>query len=222
MAKGMCKSVGAALAGLGLCVAFAGGAAATPVFGSSELGGGAHCTFASAPLSPGDAGLVGVSAATDCIRLTGGPGGNTTLQMMIDDSAFEMASWSFEDKANLPALVSLGGYLNITVNPDSNSVPSGTWSLADGFAFPVGESFALALKGGPSSITYLLNPAFTFGTWSMADITNPGGQNPGLSNITLFGTAAVAPIPLPAPVLLLLGALGGLAIAARRRRSRTA
>ena len=182
------------------------------------------CTYSETVLDVADAGTRGASAAKDCGNFSTGEGGNTTLSMMNGPpKAFGiLGSWTVGDKFDTEGVEEktiLGKYFKITVTEVKDNDPeeriAGTWSLLDGFFFPEGESFALALKAGPNSFVYLLDNDFTSGTWSTVDL-----DNKGLSNITLFGTTT--PIPLPAAGWLLLGGLGALGFAARRKRKMVA
>ncbi len=172
-----------------------------------DLGGGVTCTYGG--LGSG----AGVTATTDCDQASPlGPGGNTTLAIMNNQDIFTMDTWDLANKIDLPALI--GSVFKITVNAGGTS---GTWSLLDGLAFATGELYSIALKGSNTSFVYLLDTSFTSGTWSMIDFRTNSGQIPALSNITLFGTATPAPIPLPATGLLLVGALAGLGLMRRKR-----
>jgi hypothetical protein len=67
------------------------------------------------------------------------------------------------------------------------------------------------IKGATDNAAYLMNKAFTSGSWNVVDLDLPNsGGDPDLSNVTLFGTAPLAPVPVPAAGFLLIGALGGL------------
>ncbi len=193
------------MAGAVLAVATAFGSAGSAAT-VKDLGGGLTCTYGATG--------AGVSASTDCTQASPlGPGGNTKLAQMNAQDIFTTETWTLADKIDLPALI--GSFLKITT--DTASRLSGTWSLLDGLSFAADEFYAIALKGSNTSFVYLLDTSATSGTWSMVDLINGGGNNPGLSNITLFGTATPTTIPLPATGLLLLGALGGLGLMRRRR-----
>ena len=66
-----------------------------------------------------------------------------------------------------------------------------------------------------------MNPEFFSGDWNNNDLgySNTGGNwnLPGLSNIALWSTGDIAPIPLPAGVWLLLSALGVFGLLRRRQ-----
>ena len=177
-------------------------------FFNAEKGENVRCTY-------GGVGA-GVSESTDCtIADPLGPGGNTKLEQMVGQELFEIDAWSFDDKINVEDTL-LGDMFKITVGTGATT---GTWSLLEGFDFPVGESFAIALKAGSAqsgagSVVYLLDTLATNGTWNTIDLNEKQ-----LSNITLFGTdTPAAPIPLPAAGVLLITALGGMGLISRRRR----
>lgn len=177
-----------------------------------DLGGGVSCTY-------GGDDDAGVSISTDCTQASPlGNGGNTTLVEMNGQSLFSIDDWSFADKIdNIDEGITLGDFFKITftdfvIENGKTEAKAGTWELLAGFSFAPGESYAIALKSATSSFVYLLDPAFSSGTWSTVDL---GGK--AISNMTLFGT--VAPIPLPAAGFLMLGALGALGVAARRRKA---
>ena len=178
---------------------------------TNDLGGGVSCTY-------GGIGA-GVSVSTDCTQANPlGPGGNTTLAEMNDQSLFGTDEWTIADKIDdIDQGTTFGDYFKITfteveIENGKTEATEGEWELLSGFSFVPGESYAIALKSATSSFVYLLDPAFSSGTWSMVDL-----DDKAISSMTLFGT--VAPIPMPAAGLLMLGALGALGgVAARRRR----
>lgn len=189
---------------LAAAMAFGGAVSAATV---KNLGGGVTCTYGATG--------AGVSASTDCDQADPlGPGGNTKLAQMNAQDIFTTDPWTLDDKIDAPSLV--GTFLKITI---ASGGTSGTWSLLDGLQFVAGEFYAIALKASNTSFVYLLDTSATSGTWSTRDFVNNGGQRPALSNLTLFGTATPAAIPLPATGLLLIGALGGLGLARRRRKA---
>ena len=175
---------------------------------------------------------VGVAASSCSANIAGGNGGNVTEAEMNGNAVFGLTGWSSFGKIDVPG--TSGGFLEIGYGADNLS---GTWKLADGYKLDPLGSYALVLKAGspgndnapgngkkPSAgggsvynVAYLLDLGNTSGTWSTADLLNNGGQQPGLSNITLMGTASPAPVPLPAAAWLLLAGVGALGAAARRK-----
>jgi len=97
----------------------------------------------------------------------------------------------------------------------------GEWSVDFGSA--AYSVFALSLKASTYYAVYLfdLRPdmySMLGGEFSVF-ITNNGGQTADLSHLTVATFGTPAPVPLPAAGLLLLGALGGLGLMARRRKT---
>lgn len=92
-------------------------------------------------------------------------------------------------------------------------------SLFDGL---VGDVLVVFKGGTVNLVGYLLNTSALAGTWSNP-FTDPPFSLPGqstiqgVSHITIYSN--VAPIPLPAAGFLMLGALGALGVAARRRKA---
>lgn len=94
---------------------------------------------------------------------------------------------------------------------------SGLWEIVVPTGFTLTNAF-LALKSGngqldPDFALFSIPDGILSGSWSIA----AGSQS--LSHISLYGTLVPATIPLPAAGFLLIGALGGLGLASRRRRT---
>lgn len=133
---------------------------------------------------------------------------------------FGSTDWSLDTRINVSEVQdgfffdapSPDGILNAMLDADALS---GTWSV-DSWA-GIGQAM-LVLKGGNGFAAYLLDlTAGLTGGWNTQALTVGRNDNqPALSHVSLYTTPA--PIPLPAAGFLLLGALGGLGVMARRRR----
>lgn len=106
------------------------------------------------------------------------------------------------------------GILTVTYDETGKA---GTWSVDswDGFSAAI-----LVTKGGPAFAAYLLDlTAGITGTWSTAGLTNPGGNQPNISHISLYTVEGETPVvPVPAGLPLILSALGLGALTLRRRK----
>lgn len=170
--------------------------------------------------------ILNFTTSTACISLdekTYGPGGNVTAGVLNSMSAFGITGWMELDKidrqGNPPegsTATSNNGFFNITYQ--APLYKQGLWSLSDEWLWGAGQ-FAFGIKGAKDSAVYLMDVAFRNGTWFVNDLSTPSGKTPDMSNIRLFGTTPLAPIPLPAAGWLLIAALGGLFVMGRRRRA---
>jgi hypothetical protein len=172
--------------------------------------------------------ILNFTTSTACISpVSGGPGGNATAETMNafgSDGAFGTKGWMLLDEVKregTPAagtiVDSTGGLFSITYQ--APLYKQGLWALNPLFRWGEGH-FAFVVKGATDNAAYKMDVAFTNGTWSVNDLLTPNGKNvPDMSNIRLFGTAPLAPIPLPPVAFMLLGALGALVVASRRRRT---
>lgn len=144
-----------------------------------------------------------------------------------------------EAAANTAFLANNPGFSLIGVEENGNN---GLEGIVEGLVFDIDEgdygfsgtidlittnlafdTFALLFKLGqpdtPDSWFAFTVPSggFTGGDWQVVDASgDPWRRGGALSNVRLYG--ATAPIPLPAAGWLLLTAVGGLGLAARRRR----
>lgn len=156
------------------------------------------------------------TTSTQCTDpVPGGPGGNVTAATMNSNNVFGSNQWSLLATLEKPGSQSAPFLFSVTYGP--NGAQSGTWALNPLFNWGAGL-YAFAIKGATDNAVYLMDKAFTSGTWNVLALDNPGGH-PDMSNIRLFGTAPLAPVPVPAAGFLLLGALGGLAMVRRRRKA---
>ena len=146
-----------------------------------------------------------VSTAVGCeVRIDASQDFLETDPMTVNegDGFFDNADWSVD---------------KIEGNP-----PPGAYDFSSYFTDMVGDVLVVFKGGDNPLVGYLLDTADLSGTWSNP-FTDPPFDLPGeataqaVSHITIYGD--VAPIPVPAAGVLMLGALGALGgLAARRRR----
>lgn len=204
------------------------------IFEKTRLGGvlvaaGLACAaLLAAPAQAATCNTSNLTTSTACVAaIPGGPGGNVTVTQMNGFNAgggvFGVNAWQDLGKIDTTNAsgVFASAHFTLTTNAGNGS---GTWSLNPGLIFAPGASYAFALKGGQSNVAYLLDTSALSGTWTNLDLFTPNGRNnAGLSNITLYGTAAPAPapapVPLPAAAWLLVAGMAGLGAVARKRRT---
>lgn len=128
---------------------------------------------------------------------------NTKIDV-LEEETDESKTYSFKDPDP-------SGILSASLGDDALS---GTWSVSSWAGI---EKAVLVLKGGKGFAAYLLDlAAGTEGKWSTQALTVGNDNQPALSHVALYTTPSV--IPLPAAGWMLLSALGGLGLVARRRR----
>lgn len=166
---------------------------------------------------------VGPITGNDAIGNDSGANVNLNNPATFGGPLFGSTNWELdtrinvlEDKSTDPSTFSFAsaapsGILSATLGADALS---GTWSVTSWAGI---EKAMLILKGGNGFAAYLLDLTVGLnGEWITQALKNGGGQQPALSHVSLYTTPA--PIPVPAAGLLLITALGGLGLAARRRR----
>lgn len=111
----------------------------------------------------------------------------------------------------------LSSYFTLTYDDDEGK--SGTWTYDPGACSTCPVITSFVVKASNAFRWYFTDPkqAIFSGTWSTAGL-NGTRPAPGLSHISFYDTAPV-PVPVPAAGLLLVAALGGLGMAARRRKA---
>lgn len=174
--------------------------------------------------------IMNFTTSTECISvIEGGPGGNVTpglLDSFGGSGAFGFTGWeqlAKLDQEGSPepgtTVTSTNDWFTITyLEPAEQGDPvygRGLWSLLPERSFDPLLIYAFAIKGSTDNAVYRMNTEFTDGAWFVGDLRTPSGNLPDMSNIRLFA----APIPLPPVVFMMLGAIGALVVATRRRRA---
>jgi hypothetical protein len=199
----------------------------TRLGGLLAAAGLACAALLAAPAQAATCTTANLTTSTACLAgIPGGPGGNATTTQMNGFNAgagvFGVNSWL--DLGKIDTTKEPGSFASafFTVTTTAGNA-SGTWSLNPGLKFAPGASYAFVLKGAQSNVAYLLDTTAQSGTWTNLDLFTPNGRNnAGLSNMTLYGTATPAPVPLPAAAWLLIAGMAGLGAVARKRRNAAA
>jgi hypothetical protein len=155
-----------------------------------------------------------VTTSTSCQTVYGNNDSANAMNVFGSGSGvFNTTGWLLVDKSG-DNNVKVAPF-NLVSSPDG--AKSGIWSVA---SFGGYTKAALVLKGGSEAwVAYMIDISKLSGLWSTQDIRNGGGRQPNLSHMTLYVSDFVAPVPVPAAGLLLLGALGMFGAAGRRKRT---
>lgn len=173
-----------------------------------------------------------VWTSTDCVgelegndAIGNNSGSNVDLndaQNFTSGALFGSTNWELDTKIEVSGNEDDGFFFD-TADPNGrlsagleDDALSGSWSVGNWNGV---EKATLVLKGGNGFAAYLLDlTAGLEGEWSTQAlfVGKNNNNNPTLSHVSLYTTPS--PIPLPAAGWLLITALGGLGIAARRRR----
>jgi hypothetical protein len=204
MSKMFSSKLTVAAAALASSVAIAGGAEATPTCNLANFTTSTACV---APVSGGSGGNVDEAQMNS---IGGAFSGIWKLLGKADEDTSGSSPWSADT-----------GVFTITATDTPNEF---AWTLNFPFTWDLNLSvkYAFAIKGGsPSSApdtynaVYLMDKEFTSGFFK--DKLTDVAITKDWSNVRLFGTSDLAVIPLPAPIMLLMGSIVGLAFVGRRR-----
>ena len=158
-----------------------------------------------------------VSGATDCEISSADQDFLNTNPITVNEGGgfFDIDDWSFVGKI---------GVGNMWGDGEGQS---GSYDITSLFSGLTGSVMLVFKDGaGTTLVGYLLDMASLSGTWESPFVCPPfSGQGNScgpekakdVSHISVYST--VAPIPLPAAGFLMLGALGALGVAARRRKA---
>ena len=172
------------------------------------------------------------SSSCDGMFVNLGSGGANDSETVVNGlNIFGYNNW--DEIAKVENASGTDGILRTTVNDDDKS---GDW-FADLSAYATGFEIMAVLKASTGFAAYLLSDALVgdanaSGTWSTAALSTASDNQPGLSHFTLYAYACTdndptcggggvtppdpSPVPLPAGMPLLLGALGVMAIVRRK------
>jgi hypothetical protein len=181
------------------------------------------------PLEVSGCDIDNFEGSTSCrINIGDNPGGNVTATGMNASNFGDLLeigeSWQeldvFDTVEGGSGGTSEDELFSISYSSDE-SYFSGTWILNPLFQFDDDEHYAFAIKSASPNaqgvevfnVVYLMNNDVTSGMFNTSDLTQ------GFSNIRLFGTGDLAPIPLPAAGWMLLAGVGGLFAMKRRKKA---
>ena len=154
-----------------------------------------------------------VSGATDCEISSAGNDKTTISPMTVNRGGgfFDTDTWEYEGRLGSAGLTGTA------------SGKSGTYDLSAMFAGMTGDVMLVFKSGrGTKLVAYELDLDDLAGTWTTPFdcdrfACNAKGKPKHVRHISVYSN--LAPIPLPAAGLLLVGALGGLALVRRRRNA---
>lgn len=172
--------------------------------------------------------LDNVSGAADCEISSADQDYLNTDPLTVNESGgfFDIDTWAFIGK------IGTGNLSDATYGDGAGQPDPGSYDISSLFSGLTGNALlvfksASANAGTMSLVGYLFDVSDTAslsGTWTTPFECPPFESNKqecngfpkDVSHISVYST--VAPVPLPAAGVLLIGALGGLGFAARRRK----
>lgn len=139
---------------------------------------------------------------------------------VLEDGSLSTSEAFAFDKPGNANETSITNLLNSTLDPNTNFSPGTRTNLGNGVLSSCSDTSCtfnssaafVALKIG-NEIAFISNMTGGEVDLTFTKISGSGG----LSNITEIGQATV--IPVPAPLILLMSAVGGIGLLARRRRA---
>lgn len=161
--------------------------------------------------SPGNTAGTDLAPSLQCVDFSGNastPEDDTPTRIAAADP-FGITDWTLADRSDDGQG---DGKIDLTIGFTNGDL--GTWSV-DGWK-GYGKVF-LTLRAANSFAAFLIDPATKSGSWTTTRAF-PVPDN-DLKRISVYySPASLAPIPLPAAGWMLLGGIGAIGMAARRRK----
>ncbi|MGB9991999.1 PEP-CTERM sorting domain-containing protein [Massilia sp. SM-13] len=153
-----------------------------------------------------------------------GPQGNTDGFGTAFD-AYGSGAWSLVGKLDNGSGFSGSNGLEFSFARTAGSDTDGVWSVTNTGSQGLKLDLVFAVHAGNGAGAFLFDDeiigagATVNGTWKIDWFTGNNGNNPGFSNLTVFGRDVnVVPVPEPETYGMLLAGLGMLGFAARRQK----